>query len=147
MNPIVVSIRMNARVVENYRRIDCGRKKSGKRITPFWNCLLKKGKFLETLISLMIIQLDRKIFLLQCSRKKFVLWKEYIIFYSKKITRSLEKKIISNIQRNYTLRFLTNPDDNLEERKESFLEKMIRNDLSIGEYYLSLFDCESSRSW
>lgn len=62
-----------------------------------------------------------------------------------KENNSIGKKI-SNIQRNYTLRFLTNPDDNLEERKESFLEKMIRNDLSIGEYYLSLFDCESSRS-
>lgn len=106
---------MNARVVENYKRIDCARKKSGKRITPLWNCLLKKGKFRD------INFLDdnstgwKDIFLTMFREEIcFRLWEEYIIFYSKKITRSLGKKIISNIQRNYTLRFLTNPDDNFE---------------------------------
>lgn len=143
MNPIVVSIRMNARVVENYRRIDCARKKSGKQITPLWNCLLKKGKFRD------INFLDdnstgSKDISLTMFREE-ICFMERIYHILFKENNSIGKKI-SNIQRNYTLRFLTNPDDNLEERKESFLEKMIRNDLSIGEYYLSLFDCESSRS-
>lgn len=94
---------MNARVVENYKRIDCARKKSGKRITPLWNCLLKKGKFRDinflddnstgskdiflTMFREEICFMER-IYHILFKENNSIAWKENHLEYSKKLHAS-----------------------------------------------------------